>query len=115
MSLITDSEEYLELTLEDPDYWGWSITLINLASESQEITGQARNINMLFDIESGTEIQSEQASVTVRLSTLTIGEPVKGWKGTVKDTAGTAFPFHVVQAMPDRTLGLIVLKLGALE
>jgi len=114
MGLIERSEAFLARSLEDADAWGWSIILTNPEFSTQEVTGQARNISMLIDIESGTEVQQEQASVTVRLSSVTIGEPEKNWKVTVKDTAGNSRNFYVVEAYPDRTLGVVVLKLGSL-
>jgi hypothetical protein len=116
MSLITRAEEFLERSLEDTDYFGWSFTLINPLGETQsDLTGQARHINMLIDIDTGAEVQEEQASVTVRLSSVTIGEPKKNWRVTVTDTAGNEYDCYVVEAMPDRTMGLVILKLGLLK
>lgn len=115
MSLILRNEEFLERSLEDPEAFGWSFTLTNPLGESQEITGQARHINMLIDMDTGADVQQEQASVTPRLSTITIGEPKKNWLVTVKDTAGNEYECYVVLAIPDRTFGIIVLKLGLLE
>lgn len=115
MSLILRNEEFLERSLEDPEAFGWSFTLTNPLGESQDITGQARHINMLVDIETGADVQQEQASVVARLSTITIGEPKKDWLVTVTDTGGNEYECYVVLAIPDRTFGIIVLKLGLLE
>ena len=115
MNLILESEEFLETSLEDSEYFGWEFTLVNELGASQDLTGQVRNINMLIDIESGTEVQSEQASITVRLSSVLIGEPAKKWTGSVVHTDGTLLDFYVVEAMPDRTIGMTVLKLGRLD
>ena len=115
MSLIERSEALLARSLEDPSLWGWPIKLTNLAGDSQELHGQARNISMLIDMESGTEVQQEQSSVTVRLSSVEIGDPVKGWRVEVTDTAGTICKTYVVEPFPDRTLGIAVLKLGAMD
>ena len=115
MSLILRNEEFLERSLEDPEAFGWKFTLTNPLGESQELTGQARHINMLIDIETGADVQQEQASITPRLSSITIGEPKKNWLVTVKDTAGNEYECYVVEAFPDRTMGMIVLKLGLLE
>lgn len=115
MSLIERSEEFLERSLEDPEAFGWTVTLKNSFGETQVISGQVRHINMLIDIDTGADVQQEQASVTVRLSTVTIGEPQKNWLVTITDTAGNEYDCYVVEAFPDRTLGIIVLKLGLLE
>lgn len=115
MSLILRTEELLERTLEDPEYFGWPIVLSSPLSEFQEVHGQARHISMGIDMDTGLEVFDEQASVTVRLSTMTIGEPVKGWRVDVTDTSGITYNCYVVDAMPDRTLGLVVLKISLLE
>ena len=115
MSLILRNEEFLERSLEDPEAFGWTFTLTNPLGESQTITGQARHINMLIDMETGMDVQQEQASVAPRLSSITIGEPQKDWLVKVTDTAGNEYDCYVVLAIPDRTMGLIVLKLGLLE
>ena len=115
MSLITRNEEFLERSLEDPEAFGWEFTLTNPLGESQVITGQARHINMLIDMDTGADVQQEQASVVPRLSTITIGEPKKGWLVDVKDTNGNEYNCYVVESFPDRTMGIIVLKLGLLE
>ncbi len=115
MSLILRNEEFLERSLEDTDAFGWTFTLTNPLGESQTITGQARHINMLIDMETGADVQQEQASVVARLSTITIGEPKKNWLVKVTDTVGNEYDCYIVLAIPDRTMGLIVLKLGLLE
>ena len=115
MSLILRNEEFLERSLEDSEAFGWTFTLTNPLKESQEISGQAHHINMLIDIETGMDVQQEQASVVVRLSTITIGEPKKNWLVTVTDTADNEYKCYVVLPIPDRTMGIIVLKLGRLE
>lgn len=115
MSLILRNEEFLERSLEDPGAFGWPFTLTNPLGESQELTGQARHINMLIDIETGADVQQEQASIVARLSSITIGEPKKDWLVTVKDTVGNEYECYVVLPIPDRTFGIIVLKLGLLE
>ena len=115
MSLILRSEEFLERSLEDTDAFGWSFTLTNPLGDSQSLSGPARHINMLIDMDTGADVQQEQASVIARLSTITIGEPKKDWLVTVTDPTGTPYECYVVEAMPDRTMGIIVLKLGLLE
>lgn len=115
MSLILRNEEFLERSLEDTDAFGWSFTLTNPLGESQPLSGQARHINMLIDIDTGVDVQQEQASIVARLSTITIGEPKKDWLVTVTDVSGNSYDCYVVEAMPDRTFGIIVLKLGLLE
>ena len=66
-------------------------------------------------MDTGLDVQQEQASIVVRLSTLTIGEPEKDWLVTVTDTEGNSYDCYVVLAIPDRTMGIIVLKLALLE
>ena len=115
MSLITRNEEFLERSLEYTEAFGWAFTLTNPVGETQDLTGQARNINMLIDMDTGTDVQQEQISMTARLSSITIGEPKKNWLVDITDTAGNSYECYVVEAMPDRTFGIIVLKLGLKE
>lgn len=115
MSLILRNEEFLTRSLEDTEAFGWSFTLTNPLGESQSLSGQARHINLLIDMDTGLEIQQEQASIVVRLSTLTIGEPKKNWLVKVTDTAGKEYDCYVVLPIPDRTFGIVTLKLGLLE
>ena len=115
MSLITQSEEFLARSLEDTDAFGWLVPKIVNPSTGQEqtdLSGQVRQISMLIDFDTGTEVQEQQYSLTLRLSSITIGEPQKNWLVDITDTAGQTYNCYVVEAMPDRTLGLIVLKLG---
>jgi len=115
MSLILRNKEFLKRSLEDTDAFGWPFTLTNPLGESQTITGQARHINMLIDMETGADVQQEQLSVVAVLSTITIGEPKKNWLVKVTDTAGNEYDCYVVLATPDRTFDTITLKLGLLE
>lgn len=115
MSLITRNEEFLARSLEDPEAFGWEFTLTNPLGETQTVDGQARHINMLIDMDTGSDIQQEQASVVPRLSSINIGEPKKDWLVTVKDTSGNEYDCYVTEAIPDRTFGIVVLKLGLLE
>ncbi len=115
MSLTLRNEEFLKRSLEDTEAFGWSFTLTNPRGESQSISGQARHINLLIDMDTGLDIQQEQASIVVRLSTITIGEPKKNWLVRVTDTNGNEYDCYVVLPIPDRTMGIIVLKLALLE
>lgn len=115
MSLIERNEAMLERSIEDPEEWGWPFTLIRPDGASQELHGQARHINLMLDFDTGSDIQQEQASITARLSSITLGEPQKDWKVNTTDTAGNEYKCVVDEAMPDRTFGLIILKLGLLE
>ncbi len=115
MSLILRNEAFLERSLEDTEAFGWEFTLTNPLDESQDLSGQVRHINMIIDMDTGQDVQQEQASVVVRLSSITIGEPEKDWRVDVTDTSGNEYNCYVVEAMPDRTFGIIVLKLGLLE
>ena len=115
MNLILRHEEFLARSLEDPDAFGWSIALTNLLGASQTVNGQVRHINLMIDMDTGSDVQQEQASATVRLSTLTIGEPEKNWLVTITDTNDNSYDCYVAEAIPDRTFGIIILKLKKIE
>ena len=114
MSLIRRNEEFLERSLEDPEAFGWEFKLENPLGQTQTMARQVRNIHLLIDMDTGSDISHEQISVTPRLSSITIGEPKKNWIVTVTDTKGNEYLCYVVMPIPDRTMGLIVLKLGLL-
>lgn len=121
MNLIEENEAFLETSLEDPELFGWPVILENPLGQKQghiegsELYGQARHINLLIDMDTGSDISEEQASVTLRLSSITIGVPKKDWKVTVNDTSGNTYNCYVVDDIPDRTFGIVILKLGLLE
>lgn len=121
MSLITRSEQFLATSLENPALFGWPVKLTNPLEQKQgfdvddELYGQVRHINLLIDMDTGSDIQEEQASVTLRLSSMKIGEPKKDWVVDTTDTEGNEYHCYVTEAMPDRTMGLVILKLGLVE
>lgn len=115
-SLLDRSEEFLSRSIEDPLIFGSEIVYLRRPDGVRQtgLYGQVRHINLMVDMDSGAEVQHEQISATLRLSSITIGEPEKGWFIKVKDQAGNAYDCYVVEAMPDRTIGVIILKLGLL-
>lgn len=115
MNLILRNEEFLSRSLEDFEAFGWPVVLENPLGERQELKGQVRHINLMVDMDTGSDIQQEQASATLRLSTITIGEPEKYWLVGMTDTNGNPYTCYVATAIPDRTFGMVVLKLKLIE
>lgn len=113
MSLRLQCEEMLALTLEDQDFgFGWPATLKNnITGISQDIICQQSNISESYDVDSGEFMITQTASITVRLSTLTIGFPKTGWQVTTSDITGVSKNFKVKRVMPDKELGVAVLML----
>ena len=113
MSLRLQCEEMLAVTLEDETFgFGWPATIRNhITNDEQTISCQQSNISESYDVDSGEYMLTQTASITVRLSTLTIGFPKSGWKVSISDITGTTKNFRVKKVMPDKELGLAVLML----
>lgn len=122
MSLRAQAEADLNFILEDlAGGFGWSVTITDPAGNSATLTGQAVDISQLIDADTGTPVGGRQASVALRISSLTAaglalpehisnnaGRP---WLVDVTDVNGNAYNFMVSESRPDRMLGLVVCML----
>jgi len=123
MSLRTLAEADLGNILEDDDGFGWPITVTDPAGNSAELTGLANDIGALIDPDTGTAVVGRQASVALRVASLTaagLGVPVgvadttsKPWRVTTADVEGTTHEFAVSQAFHDRGAGIVTCLLEA--
>ena len=88
---------------------------------SVSITGSSSDISLILDPDTGQAVSGRQASVVIRLATLSdmgLGIPVgvedtdrKPWLITVDDITGVEHIFKVQESNPDRTLGVVLCKL----
>lgn len=130
MSLILDHEENLALSLEDPDFFGVPITLIDTNDTEYEFTGQANNISRHFALDAGAgdEVAGERSNVTIRLSTFLtktnvdiedIKIELENWKVKVspQPTLQDEKTFLIEQGgiFPDRHLGIITIFLTEVD
>lgn len=115
------AEADLSGILEDSvNGFGFAITVTNPAGDSEALTGFSTDIAQVIDPDTGQTVSGRFASVTLRLSTIVplLGMPVavsdataKPWVVEFDDINGVAGKFKVAGTAPDRTLGIIVLRL----
>jgi hypothetical protein len=119
MSLRAQAEADLAATLTAPSDFGIDITLINPEGDSLSLRGQTGDISRTLDPETGQQVIARLAHVAVRISDLgTLGIPVavqdrtrKPWVCSVTGIDGETLWTRIVEAIPDRTLGCVVLLL----
>jgi hypothetical protein len=108
--------------LEDRDGgFGWPITLTDPDGEAQAFVGYAGDIGHRIDPETGQTVVGRSATVSLSLEAITdAGMTVprgiadsskKPWLVAFEDIGGAPHTFKVVDAMPDRTVGVVVLHL----
>jgi len=121
MSLRTQAEADLSFILEDASAFGWPVTLTDPSGSSVSLTGSAKDVSEQIDPETGHVVSVRVASVTLRRSSITkagLNQPqaitsrsAKPWTVTFDDINGSSHTFKVIEAKPDRTVGLVVLTL----
>lgn len=122
MGLRAESEAALEETLEDPDLWGWPITVTDPNELTASLYGQSGDIAQVIDPQTGDVISGRLAHCVLRLSSLIaagfaevprgiMSSSSKPWLVTFDDINGVSATLKVRQSNPDRTLGIVVLIL----
>lgn len=123
MSLRQIAENDLAITLEDGvNGFGWPITVTDPAGLSAPLSGQSQDIAQLIDPDTGQAVSGRLASVTLRISSLTLAgftslprniedESLKPWLVAFDDINGSPYIFRVQDSNPDRELGLVTCLL----
>lgn len=68
-----------------------------------------------YDPETGLTVSADSAEIAIDTSKITIGRPVKGWTGKMRNIDGTDLDFKVLDVMQDRTLGVYRIRLSILK
>ncbi len=116
MSLRQQAEADLAFILENTDDFGWDITLVSPSGVSSQLVGMSNDIGTVLDPQTGMMVSGRDVSVALRMSSLPAGLPMgvlsgKPWTVTFKDPSLNSYTFRVNRTLPDRTLGIIILKL----
>lgn len=121
MNIATLAEGHLEHILENPDGFGWVITITPPVGVPKQLVGSSGDVAQLVDLETGLVVSGRLAHVTLRISSLTtaglaIPEGImdtasKPWVVEFNDINGSAHKFKVMQSNPDRKLGVVRLVL----
>lgn len=68
-----------------------------------------------YDPDTGLMISADQAELGVTQASVTIGRPVEGWTGALRNLDGTDLLFRVAEVLQDRTVGAYRMKLEILK
>jgi len=116
-------EKDLAATLEDDLIgFGWPITIRDPNGNEETLKGYSNDVSNVIDPETGQAISGRIAQVTLRNSTLAesslvlpiqgiVDEARKPWRVTFTDLAAAPTVFKVIEAMPDRAMGISLLRL----
>lgn len=109
--------------VEDLDGFGWPITVTNPAGTAASMVGVSTDVGIAIDVETGVSVTGRSAEVSLRIDSLAAAglglpraEPDAGgkpWLVAFNDTDGASYTFKVVEARPDRAIGIIVCALEA--
>jgi hypothetical protein len=122
VSLREQAAADLRFILEgDPAGFRWPITITNPAGVSQSLFGFSSDVHLAIDPETGQAVVGRRASAalsTARLAELGLEVPrgvgdaqSKPWVITFADIGGASHRFKVVEAIPDRAIGIVVCTL----
>lgn len=119
MGLREEAEAVLIETMEDPDMFGWSITVTEPSGFSADLYGLSTDISQMIDPDTGEVITGRSASVALRMSSISsagfTGFPKnisdttsKPWTVAFDDILGSPHTFKVRESNRDRAMGVIV-------
>lgn len=97
------------------------VTLTTPAGDELAVGALTTDIATTIDPETGVAVIARRASVTVALGALTSMPAAVAdgssapWLATYADAAGVVATWKVIEVIPDRTLGLVVLLLEAYD
>ena len=125
MSLRERAEQDLARTLESLDDFGVECLITNPAGDSEFFTVQSGDIHLLLETDVGIPVNNRTVHVSIRISSLTAkgfsiprSEPDETkniWIFQFDDLEGNARKFTVLDAMPDRTLGIVTVLLELMK
>lgn len=82
---------------------------------ADELRGLPSFIGICYDPETGLAVSADQAELALDQDKVTIGRPVKGWTGKMRNFDGTDLNFRVLDVLQDRTVGVYRLQLEILK
>jgi len=121
MGLRAQAAADLSTIVTDQDGFGWPITVTDPDGASAALVGLSTDHSTTIDPETGAPIAGRECSVALAIASLTAAGMAlpKGsselsgmpWRVSFDDTAGNAQLYKVVESVPDRAVGIVVLKL----
>ena len=120
MSIRAQAAIDAKAILEDSDSgFGWPLTLISPAGVTSYATGFATDVAETIDPETGLAVSGRRASVAIsllglpELPTAVPESTRRPWVVTFDDVTATLTTWKVIEVLPDRALGVVVLLLEA--
>ena len=120
MGLRTQAALDARAILEDSTSgFGWPITLTDPVGVALQLTGFATDVGQTIDPDTGQAVAGRRGSVAVSLAALTevpqaiASEARKPWVVTFANIAGVSGDWKVIEVLPDRAAGVVVLLLEA--
>lgn len=117
MGLRAQQEADLAEILEDPNDWGWPITVTGPNGDSASFVGSSTDIGQIFDPDTGQAVSGRLASVALRISSLIAAglsipagiadASIKPWLVEFDDINGNSYTFKVSKSHPDRAAGIV--------
>jgi hypothetical protein len=121
VSLRQQAAADLRLIVEDPGGFGTPITVTSPDGVTAVLVGNAADIDVTIDPETGQAVKGRKITVALTLASLAaagLGIPsgtedgtVKPWLVTYADALGATRTYKVAEALPDRELPLVVCVL----
>jgi hypothetical protein len=105
--------------LENTSDFGWPFTLKSPDGVSVQLTGFTTDIGQSIDPETGQAVAGRQASIACHIDSLPAmptavsSEARKPWVATFASSAGVVGDWKVIEVLPDRAVGVVVLLLEA--
>ncbi|MFI4894429.1 MAG: hypothetical protein ACIAQ0_13520 [Phycisphaerales bacterium JB058] len=79
---------------------------------TDELRGVPSFTGLTYDPETGLPVSADQAEICVATDNISIGRPVKGWTGSMRNVDDTDLDFKVLDVMQDRTIGVMRMRLS---
>ena len=92
------------LPTDDPEY-----------DADDQLRGIPSFTGVSYDPETGCVVSVDQAELGIDGAKITLGRPVKGWTGKLRNLDGTDLNFRILEVMQDRTLDVFRLRLEILK
>ena len=99
--------------------FGWPLVLTSPTGETSSLVGFATDVAETIDPETGIAVSGRRASVAISLLSLGVLPTVvaegtrRPWLVTFADVTTSAATWKVIEVMPDRAAGVVVLLLEA--
>ena len=107
--------------LGDTNHFGWPIQVRDPSGLAVQLVGYSNDVHETIDPDTGQAVSGRQASVALHIATLKANGldlpigiedgAIKPWVIRFNDILGVAHTFKVMEALPDRAIGIVVCML----